>query len=168
MAYFNSCSCFFNLFSFLSHLTHAHAILLYSIANLCSLVSDLRPLFSTSELFHRCLPRLINAFTFQNFPDCHPDDLDVQPQRPVIKIPNIQFEFLFPCNGISPIHLRPAGNTRLHLVAPHLEFLKKISVMSPEFLRNSKYFPIFFVPEYLALFIPPTGHMIKSIWVLDS
>jgi hypothetical protein len=38
----------------------------------------------------------------------------------VIHVPHIQFKFFFPAYGIAAIHLRPAGDARLHFMTARL------------------------------------------------
>ena len=47
-------------------------------------------------------------------------DFDVQPQAPVIDIPDVKGELLFPGKRVAALDLRPAGNARLHVVAASL------------------------------------------------
>ncbi|HQG66912.1 MAG TPA: hypothetical protein PLA32_14160, partial [Smithella sp.] len=63
---------------------------------------------------------MADPFPFEDLPDGHGDDLDVQPQGPVVHIPNIQPELLFPGDGVAAVDLRPAGNFRFYFVSPHL------------------------------------------------
>ena len=66
------------------------------------------------KFFHSCLTCLINPFALENFPDCHEDNFYVQPQGPIVHIPDIQVELFFPGNGVAAVdraQLMP-GRTR--------------------------------------------------------
>jgi len=65
------------------------------------------------KLFHRCLSRLADPCPCEDLPNRYDDDLDIQPHRPIVHIPNIQPEFLFPSDGIAGVDLHPTSNTRL-------------------------------------------------------
>ena len=72
------------------------------------------------ESFHRGLSGLVDVSTFQHLHDGNPYHLDVRPQRAVVHIPYIQFELLRPADGVTPVTLRPAADTRSHLMASRL------------------------------------------------
>jgi len=53
------------------------------------------------ELFHRRMSRLADTLALQDLPPSEGKDFQVQPERHVVNIPNVQLEFLFPSQGIS-------------------------------------------------------------------
>jgi hypothetical protein len=59
------------------------------------------------EVFRGGLPWLADAFAFDHFPDRKQDDFDIQPEGPVIHIPDIQGKFVLPGDGVAPVDLRP-------------------------------------------------------------
>src|ERR1039457_7346955 len=50
-----------------------------------------------------------------------PQDLGIQPRTPMIHVPHVQFELLFPRKAVASIDLHPPGNTRPHLMTTSLE-----------------------------------------------
>ena len=56
-------------------------------------------------------------------------DPKIQRQAPVIHIPDIHFKSLLPLKSISPLYLRPPGNSWSYFVAPGLKRVISIQVM---------------------------------------
>src|SRR5690554_3412032 len=56
----------------------------------------------------------------QDFPGSEKKDFEVQPERNMIDIPDIQAELFFPRNRVSPVDLRPSSNARLNLMPSRL------------------------------------------------
>src|SRR5215831_813640 len=50
----------------------------------------------------------------EQLPHRHPDDLPVEPERPVVDVPRIELETLRPRDRIASVDLRPAGDPGLH------------------------------------------------------
>jgi len=65
---------------------------------------------STHELFHGCLTILVDTFAANDLTQRHPDHLQIEAARHIVHIPDIQFEFLFPRNGVAAVDLRPPGD----------------------------------------------------------
>jgi hypothetical protein len=61
-----------------------------------------------------------HAFTGQHLPDRQPEDFQVYQDGPVVDVPNVEAELLFPADRIPSVHLCPAGDTGLHFVSAHL------------------------------------------------
>ena len=74
----------------------------------------------THEFFHGRLPILADPLPLEDFLKSHPENLDIEPERPVVDVPDIVFEFFLPADGIATIDLRPAGDAGAHLVAAGL------------------------------------------------
>src|SRR3989304_2888956 len=52
------------------------------------------------ELLGRGLPRLADALPLEHLPQGEQQDPDIQPERPVIDVPDVQAELLLPGDGI--------------------------------------------------------------------
>src|SRR5690606_41736594 len=78
------------------------------------------------ELGHRGVALLRNAFAPEHLHNGEPEDLEVQPEAPVVHVPDVLPEPLLPCRVVSAIHLRPARDARPHLVPPGL--LRRITI----------------------------------------
>ena len=68
------------------------------------------------ELIHGGAAGLRDAFAAQHLADGHQDDADVQPERPVIHVPDIQLKTLIPSQRVAAVHLRPAGDAGRQLM----------------------------------------------------
>ena len=66
------------------------------------------------------LPWLTDAFAFDHFPESHKHDLDVQPERPVVHVPDVIAEFVLPGDGVASVDLRPTRQAGISIVAAHL------------------------------------------------
>jgi hypothetical protein len=51
---------------------------------------------------------LVDPFTGDDLYDSLEEDVDIEPQRPVVNVPYVQFELNFPGYVVAPIDLRPA------------------------------------------------------------
>src|SRR6516164_642825 len=56
----------------------------------------------------------------QHRPQRPHQDPSIQRQTPILHVPHIQHESLLPTRRVSPVHLRPPGDSRLHFVPTHL------------------------------------------------
>lgn len=50
----------------------------------------------------------------------HTEDFEIEPEAGVIDVPQIEFKFFFPANGIPAVDLGPPGNAGPDVVATHL------------------------------------------------
>jgi hypothetical protein len=80
-----------------------------------------------------------------HFPDCQPDNLQIQEKRPVLDIPDIlsHTSFHLPqfmCLPTASRHLRPTGDPRFHEMTHHI-FGNKLGVnfRMPEHVRPGPY-----------------------------
>src|ERR1039458_958284 len=72
------------------------------------------------EFWHRRMPLLADAVRPQHLEQGQQENLDVEPKAPVVHIPDVKIEFLFPGDRVPAVDLRPAGNAWLNLVTPTL------------------------------------------------
>src|ERR1035437_2082304 len=77
--------------------------------------------WAPQELRHRGMARLADALSPQYLQHRHPQNLGIKPQAPMIHVPHVQLELLFPCKAVASVHLHPPGHTRLHLMTASLE-----------------------------------------------
>src|ERR1035438_3389615 len=77
--------------------------------------------WAAHELRHRGMARLADALSPQHLQHRLPENLDVQPQAPMIHVPHVQLKLLFPCKAVASVHLHPPCNTRPHLMTASLE-----------------------------------------------
>src|SRR4030067_2901022 len=73
-------------------------------------ISPMLGVMRAHELFRCGVTRLSNPFPAQYFYHGDQENFEIQPERPMINIPDIQFKFFFPSQRISPVYLRPAGD----------------------------------------------------------
>src|ERR1035437_9077475 len=73
--------------------------------------------WAPQELRHRGMARLADTLSPQYLQHRHPQDLDIKRKAPMIHVPHVQLELLFPSEAVASVHLRPSGDTWLHLVA---------------------------------------------------
>src|SRR5690606_35712728 len=52
----------------------------------------------------------------EHLPDREQEDLQVKTERPIVHVPNVQGELLFPTQEIPPVNLSPSGNPWLHFM----------------------------------------------------
>src|SRR5690606_3092584 len=74
----------------------------------------------TAEHGHRRVPLGANSIPSKYRDDCHKEYLKVKPKRPVVDVPNVVLELLFPRDRISSVYLRPTGNPGTHFMATRL------------------------------------------------
>src|ERR1019366_206060 len=67
------------------------------------------------------MARVADALWPQHLQRCHPEYLHIEPEAPVVHIPHIRLELLLPSKAVAAIHLRPAGDAGLDLMAAPLE-----------------------------------------------
>ena len=48
------------------------------------------------------------------------DDLDVQPERPVVHVPDVITEFILPGDGVASVDLRPTRQAGIDIMPAHL------------------------------------------------
>src|SRR5262249_31401422 len=60
---------------------------------------------------HRVLDRMLAAPA--ELAERAPEDLQVEPEGPVVEVPEVQVDSLRPADRLAPVHLRPAGDARL-------------------------------------------------------
>ena len=72
------------------------------------------------KFFRGGMAFLADAFALDHFPQGQEQDLQVQPEGPVIHVPDIQAELFFPGQGVAAVDLRPAGDAGLDLVTAGL------------------------------------------------
>src|SRR5213080_469022 len=82
--------------------------------------SRCRPGDRALELFGGRLSWLVDSFPPQSLPHRDGYDLEIQPQRLPVYVPHVERELLLPGQGVTTVHLSPAGNTGLRVVATHL------------------------------------------------
>ena len=69
---------------------------------------------------HRSLSGLIDTFGAKNFFYRQKKDFYVYPEGAMIDIPDVEFKFFLPADGISAIYLRPTRNAWPDVVSPLL------------------------------------------------
>src|SRR5262249_2800752 len=74
----------------------------------------------TGELRHGRRSAVADPFTLQDADNGERQDLHVQKETLVVNIPHIKLELSRPINGVAPVHLRPTGYPRMHLVTTSL------------------------------------------------
>jgi len=75
---------------------------------------------------HGGVSRIREAIATENLRECSCQDAEIEPQTPVLHVPEIMGEFLLPIEVVTPIHLRPSGDSGADIVAAHL--LRRIAV----------------------------------------
>src|SRR4029077_11500058 len=75
---------------------------------------------TSQELFCGSLAGLINSVTLQGFPQRSKHDSQIQPEAPMIYVPEIQIKLLFPRKRIPTVHLGPTSDSRFDFVAAGL------------------------------------------------
>src|SRR5690606_8607008 len=61
-----------------------------------------------------------DAFCFDNLHDGNKQNFEVKPKTEVVDIPDVVFEFFCPADGVSAVHLGPAGDAWSHVMAARL------------------------------------------------
>src|ERR1035437_914413 len=100
------------------------------------------------ELRHCGVARLADSISPKHLQHRHPENLGIQPKAPMIHVPHVQLKLLFPGKAVAAVHLRPAGNTRLHFVATLLERGVSGQVFGEQRPRaNQTQIPLEYVPK---------------------
>src|SRR5665213_1807318 len=87
----------------------------------------------------------------------HPENARVGREAHRIHILHVEPELLFPRQGIAPLHLREAGDSRPHLVTPPLEWRVAGQILRQQRPRSDQaHVPFYHVPE-LRQFIETAG-----------
>ncbi len=73
-----------------------------------------------AERLHRRVPGRTHPVTAEHLRHRLGQDLDVEPRGAVVDVPDVEGELLVPRDRVAPVHLRPAGDPRPHLVAARL------------------------------------------------
>src|SRR3990170_1185850 len=87
------------------------------------------------ELRHRGIPRGADPLPLKHLPDRHRENLQIQQERPVFHVPNVQPELLLPGDCVPPIDLRPSGQTGFDLVAARLFGCISLKILHQERAR---------------------------------
>ena len=90
------------------------------------------------EFWHRRMPLLADAVRPQHLEQGQQENLDVEPKAPVVHIPDVKIEFLFPGDRVPAVDLRPAGNAWLNLVTPTLVRAVARQVLGQQWSRSHK------------------------------
>src|SRR5215472_5614855 len=77
-----------------------------------------------------------DAAAAQNRSDGAGDNSSIQPQAPMVHVPNIEPELLLPRERVSAAHLRPSGNARKHLVPSRLLWGVTLQVFHEQWTRS--------------------------------
>ena len=72
------------------------------------------------ELRHGGMTFGADASAFQNLDNRKEEDLDIEPDAPVVYLPDVELELLFPTEAVAAADLRPAGDAGLDFVPPGL------------------------------------------------
>lgn len=76
--------------------------------------------WSPHEFVDGSVALLADAFAAKDLPKGQEQDLQIQPQIPVVHVPDIVFKLLLPSHVVAAVNLGPAGDTRLDLMAAKL------------------------------------------------
>src|SRR5258708_2858495 len=62
-----------------------------------------------------------DAFALHDARECARQNAEVEPQRPVVDVPDVELETWLPGEGIAPVDLRPTGDSWQDFQSPPLE-----------------------------------------------
>src|SRR5580692_6213242 len=83
-------------------------------------VSLVRPCVQPSELRHGGVTRLRDSFTPYYLPDGLSQNGKVQPETPMVDVPNVESESLIPVQQVPAIDLSPSSDSGSYSMTAHL------------------------------------------------
>ena len=98
---------------------------------------------------------MVYALTFENFPKGDGQYLYVQQQRPIVNVPNIKSELIFPRDVVASVDLRPTGDTGKDSMAASLGRGVAIQILGEQRARANE---AHFAPQYVIEF----GKLVKA------
>ena len=63
---------------------------------------------------------MVYAVPARRFEDSEEKNFEVEEERTVVDVPDVEAKLLFPRKGVASVHLRPAGDAWTNLVAARL------------------------------------------------
>ena len=104
------------------------------------------------EVRHRRVSLLADAIAAERLPDGQGNDLQVEPERRVVDIPDVQLELFFPAQRVAAVYLSPAGDPRAHVVPTRLLGRVERQVFHQKGPRSDEtHVPAEHVPEFRQL-----------------
>ena len=77
-----------------------------------------------------------DTFSLERFHNGYQDNLDIQPERPMVDIPNVVVKLLFPGEGIATVDLSPSSDAGKYFVAASLLGGISLQVLGEQWSRT--------------------------------